>query len=234
MLRQWSTNPEQNPDGWNGEDWDGLGFDVYAFFPEFPPDGDPSNDDIGSEGSVGSPESDLRVDYQDTSGDFWRIMDELEPVVLVTTSRGGEIGWEVEAVEGGHGDPDQPDSDPSEDWASDEYGDDTHPTQEIIDPRSWQAISQYRMGETLSTQLPADLIVDAVSALGLETVEIDETGTSGNYLSGFLGLHGLFYNHEHPHNVAAGHIHVGREVSTEDATAMIETTLAVVLEEAAL
>jgi hypothetical protein len=65
-------------------------------------------------------------------------------------------------------------------------------------------------------------------------VEIDETGTSGNYLSGFLGLHGLYYNLEHPDNVAAGHIHVGRDVSTEDATAMIETTLAVVLEDASL
>lgn len=231
MLRQWSTNPAQNPDGWNGEDWNGLGFDVYAFFPEFPPDGDPSNDDIGSEGSVGSPDSDLRVDYQDTSEDFWRIVDELEPVVLVTTSRGGNTGWEVEAVEGGHGDPDN--ADPSEDWASDGFGSDVRPTQDSVDPRSWDAISQYRLGETLPTQLPADAIVDAVSTLGLASVEIDVDGTSGNYLSGFLGLHGLFYNLGHPHNVAAGHIHVGRDVPNDDATEMIEATLVVVLEEAA-
>lgn len=26
---------------------------------------------------------------------------------------------------------------------------------------------------------------------------IDETGTGGNYLSGFLGLHGLYYNSLH-------------------------------------
>jgi len=62
MLRPWSTNPEQNPDGWTGENWRGTGYDVYAFFPEFPPDGDPSNDGIGELGAVGSAESDLRVD----------------------------------------------------------------------------------------------------------------------------------------------------------------------------
>ncbi len=31
-------------DGWIGEDWRGLGWDVMALFPEFPPDGDPTND----------------------------------------------------------------------------------------------------------------------------------------------------------------------------------------------
>jgi hypothetical protein len=70
MLRPFSTDPRQNGGAWVGEDWGGLGFDVHAFFPEFPPDGDPSNDPLGSEGSVGSPESDLRVDYQETSEDF--------------------------------------------------------------------------------------------------------------------------------------------------------------------
>jgi hypothetical protein len=43
----------QNPDGWIGEDWGGYGYDVYSFFPEFPPDGDPTNDDIGDDGRGG-------------------------------------------------------------------------------------------------------------------------------------------------------------------------------------
>ena len=51
MLRPWSTDPAQNPGGWIGEDWEGYGYDVYSFFPEFPPDGDPTNDSIGDDGA---------------------------------------------------------------------------------------------------------------------------------------------------------------------------------------
>lgn len=63
----------QSPDGcWCDEqcedygDW--LGYDVYAFFPEFLPDGDPRNDEIGDDGAVGSPDFDPQVDYQARSG----------------------------------------------------------------------------------------------------------------------------------------------------------------------
>ena len=53
MLRPWSQNPEQNPDGWIGEGWEGYGYDVVSFFPEFPPDGDPNDNPIGGDGAVG-------------------------------------------------------------------------------------------------------------------------------------------------------------------------------------
>ncbi|MCH9687888.1 MAG: hypothetical protein K0V04_41040 [Deltaproteobacteria bacterium] len=69
MLRSWSRDSD-NPDQWRGNNWEGRGYDVYAFFPEFPPDGDPNNDPHGSAGRIGSAESYLRVDYQDTSADF--------------------------------------------------------------------------------------------------------------------------------------------------------------------
>src|SRR5688572_29813036 len=65
MLRPFSANPAQNPEGWIGQNWNGLVHDVYAFFPEFPPDGFLFNDSFGSAGFIGSPESDFRVDYQD-------------------------------------------------------------------------------------------------------------------------------------------------------------------------
>lgn len=227
MLRPWSQNPRQNPGGWVGQDWEGLGYDVYSFFPEFPPDGNPSNDPIGSPGSVGSEDFDLQVDYQATSEDFWRIVDELRPIILITNSRGGGIGWEIEAIEGGHGGGG---GDPAFDWSSDGYGAVTHPTQESIDPRSWDAISTYRQGNTLPSQLPMDAIFDAASKLGVTSVEIDQDGTSGNYLSGFLGLHGVYYNQIARHNVAAGHIHVGNGLPTEDASVLVEATLRVVIE----
>ncbi|PRQ02656.1 hypothetical protein [Enhygromyxa salina] len=226
MLRPWSRNPEQNPDGWTGENWQGHGYDVYAFFPEFPPDGDPTNDQLGDPGAVGSPESDLQVDYQDTSADFWRIVDEYEPVILITTSRGGDIGWEIEAVEGGH---DGGTMDPADDWASDRFGEVTQPTQASVEPRSWAGISTYRQGQQLPSQLPIEAIRDAALGLGSTSVQIDQ-GTSGNFLSGFLGLHGLLYNAEAAHNVAAGHIHVGFSVPTPTARALIEASLQVVLE----
>ena len=228
MLRPWSTNPTQNPDGWIGANWGGYGYDVYSFFPEFPPDGDPTNDQIGDEGAVGSPDFDLRVDYQATSSDFWRIVDEHQPVILVTTSRGGQIGWEIEALEGGHG-LNNP-GDPSLDWASDKHGADQRPTQATIEPRSWDAITTYRQGNTLPSQLPLDAIFAATDALGVTSVAIDQ-GTSGNFLSGFLALHGLYYNQQAPFNVAAGHIHVGLGLPVADASALIEATLHTVLQE---
>jgi len=228
MLRPWSQNPAQNPDGWIGGNWGGYNFDLYAFFPEFPPDGNPANDPIGSAGSVGSPDSDLQVDFQDTSADFWRIVNEYQPSILITTSRGGATGWEIEAVEGGHGSAGN--SDPALDWRSDDHGTDTHPTQTTVDPRSWSAISIYRQGNQLTSQLPMDNIVAATNGLTGESVRID-MGTSGNYLSGFLGLHGLYYNHISDHNVAAGHIHVGINVSTADARTLLRTTLQAVLDQ---
>lgn len=227
MLRRWSTDPQQNPGDWVGEDWEGYGYDVYSFFPEFPPDGDPTNDSIGDDGAVGSPRFDLRVDYQATSADFWRLVDTYQPVILVTTSRGGGIGWEIEAIEGGHGGGNP---DPAFDWSSDQHGAVQYPTEETIEPLSWDAISTYRQGNTLETQLPADEIFMATDMLGLTSVEI-EYGTSGNFLSGFLGLHGLYYNAITPHNVAAGHIHVGFGLPVSTAEILIEQSLRTILEQ---
>jgi len=226
MLRQWSANPAQNRGTWQGKNWRGLGYDIYAFFPEFPPDGDPSNDYFGADGWVGSPESDLRVDYQDTSADFWRIVDSYQPSIVVTTSRGGDIGWELEALEGGHygGYADNPPFD----WMGDEHGDSSYPDEGTIDARSWDGISRYRNGVTLPSQLPLDAIYQRTYELGLATVAVDY-GTSGNYLSGFLGLHGLLYRELSGRSIAAGHIHVGTAVSPQDATSMMEATLEAVI-----
>lgn len=227
MLRPFSTNPAQNPGGWIGQNWNGLGHDVHAFFPEFPPDGDPFNDAFGSAGYLGSPDSDFRVDYQDTSADFWKVMDLLNPLGIITFSWGGDDDrWEIERVEGGH----DGGSTAPFDWVGDANGE-LRPTEDSIDPRSWDAISTYRDGNRLKSQLPIDDIVAATSALGLADVFVDKTGTGGNYLSGFLGLHGLYYNslHNDPNdpfrNMAAGHIHVGSGLSVADARLLSEATL---------
>ncbi|MEM7100224.1 MAG: hypothetical protein AAF541_18295 [Pseudomonadota bacterium] len=219
MLRPWSEHPLQNPDGWQGDNWRGLGYDVFAYFPEFPPDGDPTNDKIGDPGSVGSPDFDFQVDYQATSRDFWRIMDAKQPRVLITTSRGGDIGWELEAVEGGHGQP--------TDWASDKWGQVKYPLADSVDPRTTNLL-QTHANSRLESGLPLQSIARVSEAKGLAQVAIDHN-TSGNYLSGFMGLHGLHFHYSEPQNVAAGHIHVGRHVKPEVARALFEVTLETVL-----
>ena len=158
-------------------------------------------------------------------------MDALQPVGIVTFSWGGfDNRWEIERVEGGHFGG----STPEFDWEGD-GNDITQPTQASVDARSWDAISTYRDGNRLQTQLPVDDILAATSALGLANVFIDETGTSGNYLSGFLALHGLYYNslHNDPSdplwNIAAGHIHVGSGLSAADAQRLSEVTLTQVI-----
>ncbi|MCA9298328.1 MAG: hypothetical protein KDA28_04640, partial [Phycisphaerales bacterium] len=84
MVRHFSTNPERNPDGWAGANWEGRGYHVYSYFPEFP-------------NGVGQGVGDLEVDYQDTSADFWPIAEAVAPTALITFSR-GSFGrdWEIE------------------------------------------------------------------------------------------------------------------------------------------
>ncbi len=227
MLRPWSQNAAQNPGGWQGQNWGGYGHDVYSFFPEFPPDGNPFNDSFGSNGYVGSTDSDFRVDYQDTSADFWRVMDDLNPTAVITFSWGGSDNrWEIERLEGGHSGGG---SNPAFDWSSDGSGLVGYPTQSSVDARTWDAISTYRNGNQLQTMLPVDAIYDATSLLGVGNVFIDETGTSGNYLSGFLALQGLYYNSITPNNLYAGHIHVGSGLSINQANLLTQTTLTQVL-----
>ena len=76
MLRPFSTSPVQNPGGWMGQNWNGLGHDVSCFLPlSFHPTAIRSTIRLAPLGFIGSPESDFRVDYQDTSVDFWAVMD---------------------------------------------------------------------------------------------------------------------------------------------------------------
>jgi len=220
MLRSWHESAD-----WQGANWRNHGYNVYAHFPEFPPDGDPTNDQIGDPGSVGIGE--LSVDYQITSRDFWSLVEKYHPEVLITTSRGGDIDWELEGIEGGHGKHGQPN--PAKDWIRDRNGKFELPEKGSINERSWKAISTYRLGASLKTTLPINLLASKLGKLDLLDVQIDRTGTSGNYLSGFMGLHGLYYNRIEPHNLTAGHIHVGRNVSVDEATTMMEATLEIVL-----
>lgn len=202
MLRPFSTSLDQNPGGWIGEDWEGRGYNIYSFFPEFP------------EG-LGKGEGDFEVDYQDTSADFWDYVAQIQPIAIVTTGRADEdFDWEVE---GGH------QMFPLALWA-DDYLDPVDPTPElpIANEEPWT--------ERYST-LPLQPIVDAVEAqvpaLYAYHTELD----TSNFLCNFAGYHATWYHdlHSDPDDplwvVAAGHIHVGFAMDLADAVLATEVTL---------
>jgi len=78
MIHRFSNNPELNPDGWIGENWEGRGYDVYAFFPAF---------DIATR--------EFEVDYQATWTDFWARVEEYHPEIIISFGAGAGP-WEIE------------------------------------------------------------------------------------------------------------------------------------------
>jgi hypothetical protein len=87
MVRHFSQDLELNP-VWQGDNWEGRGYDVVSFFPQFEP-ADCNN--------CGQGYGELEVDYQDFSQDFWPIVDEIHPIGIITFSRGfNDMSWELE------------------------------------------------------------------------------------------------------------------------------------------
>jgi len=75
-------------------------------------------------------------------------------------------------------------------------------------------------------------IRQAVSDAGIiDDVYLDTVGFGGNFLSEFIGLHGVWYNSLHNsedaefRNFAAGHIHVGIDTPFDAAVQATEITL---------
>ncbi|MBN1969723.1 MAG: T9SS type A sorting domain-containing protein [Candidatus Delongbacteria bacterium] len=78
MIAPFSTDVLLNPEGWIGEDWENLGYDIYSFFPE-----------------PGTYVGDLEVDYQDVTEDFWNITSEIKPIAILSFGAGAGP-WEIE------------------------------------------------------------------------------------------------------------------------------------------
>ncbi len=203
MLRRFSTNPEQNPDGWVGQNWEDRGYDVYSFFPEFP-------DGIGK--GVG----DFEVDYQDTSEDFWRIVEEVHPVAIITFGRGyADRSWEVEWRQRN-----------LDSWIND-YEEPYQPTPSP--PDSSVPVDHIRYS-TLPMQSIVDAVNEAYDDITLDAY-IDDTGFGGGFLCEYVAYHGTWYHDLHgdpddPYwNVAGGHIHVGADVGRRAARIASRITL---------
>lgn len=207
MVRQFSTNTGQNPSGWQGGNWEGRGYDIHSYFPEFP--------DGQINGSWGRGVGDFEVDYQDTHNDWLRIVEEVKPVAIITFSRGGSgSNWELEG---------QLRMWSATQWLPD-YSSPTRPD------GSWQIFRDLPAQTFYQSTLPLDEITQAVSQVPGLSVFTDGSG-GGRFLSEFIGMHGLWYNRLHSaesdpfRNFAAGHIHVGIDTPVDVATAATEATL---------
>jgi len=205
MLRPFSPNQEQNPDGWIGQDWEGRGYDVYAYFPEF----NGPNDNIGY--------GDFEVDYQDTSDDFWRITDEIHPVAIITFGAGvNSKPWEIEYRQRNLAT-----------WV----GDYRTPYQPTPAPPAHTRPA----GTNRYSSLPMTEIRSAVNSAGLGITAMIDSGAdfAGGFLCEYIAYHATWYHDmrcdlEDPNwywNMAAGHIHVAPNLSINTAQAATEVTL---------
>lgn len=210
MVRRFSTNPAKNPLGWIGGNWENRGYDVHAYFPEFSP---PTCT------SCGKGTGDLEVDYQDTSNDFWSIANGLDPIAVITFSR-GKVGvtWEVEMNQFNRAT-----------WVNDYLA----PLQPTPAPPDASVPAGFLRLSTLPVQ---DIVNDVVAAnLGLSPF-ICFTQDGGGFLSEFIAYHGVWYQsiHQSPTAddwcVAAGHVHVGTQISWPVATLAAEVTLRSVID----
>lgn len=204
-IRQWNPDPVQNPGGWIGANWEGRGYDIHAYHPEFSP---PTCT------SCGAGTGNLTVDYQDTSADFWSIANAVQPIAVITFSRTStQVTWELEMNQYNR-----------TSWVSDYAA----PTQPTRSPPDASVPPDFLRPSTL----PAQNIVTAIFAAGLPVNPyICFTGNGGGFLSEFIAYHGVWYQdiHASPTDpawcVTAGHVHVGRSLSWTLARQAAEVTL---------
>jgi len=210
-IRPFSANPDQNPGGWVGENWEGLGYDVYAYFPEFsPPDCT----------SCGKGTGDFEVDYQDTSADWWPIVNDLQPIAIITMSRtNGFFSWEMEKNTYNF-----------DSWTNDYVA----PFDPTPNPPDDSVPADTLRESTLAMQD----VIDAIDAadLGLNAF-ICEDNSAGGFLSGFMAYHGTWYQAIHQDVadeawcVAAGHVHVGRGIEWDVAREAARITVRTIIDQ---
>jgi hypothetical protein len=204
MVRPFSNNVVLNPGGWIGGNWENRGYHIYSYFPTFVP---PNCTNCG-QGS-----GDFEVDYQDTSADFWPLVAALDPVAVVTFSRTNpSFVWEVEMNSGNW-----------QFWVND-YTAPFLPTPNPPD-------NSVPAGHVRQSTLPMQSIVNAVNGAGLGINASIDLSDSGNFLSGYMAYHGMWYQSLHaPANdptrcVAAGHFHVGPDIPWPTAIEGTKVTL---------
>ncbi len=213
MLRQFSTNPAQNPGGWQGENWEGRGYNIYAFFPEFP----------GGTGSNPKGNGDFEVDYQDVgswqppsapTGDFWNITSQIHPVAIMSFGEGAGP-WEIEYNARNL---------PSSTWSND-YLTPNKPTPAPPD-------TTQPSGYVRHSSLPMEAIAEAINSSGLGiNAWVDWDADPGHFLCEYMAYHDGWYQnlHSDPNNqyycAAAGFTHAADTISVPNVTTAAKAAL---------
>ena len=202
-VRHFSTNHLLNPNGWVGENWEQRGFDIVSYFPYF--------DEPDCE-SCGQGHGDLEVDYQDTSEDWWSIVDSINPIAIITFSRGYiDYSWELE-------------------W---QYYNSLHWVADFTVPflpTPSPPDSTFPQNTPRYSTLPMEAMVSSIDSSHLNlNPYIDYTNGAGNYLSEFMGYHGVWHKSKMDSLnlpcIVAGHVHVGGLIDWETAREAVDITL---------
>ena len=202
-IRLFSQNHLLNPNGWIGGNWENRGYDIVSYFPIFT---DPDCE------SCGQGYGDLEVDYQDTSEDWWNIIDSINPIAIITFSRGYiDYSWELE-------------------WQYFNYFYWTADFTEPFYPTPAPPDSSLPINTRRYSSLPMDSIVSQITSSGLGlTPYIDYTQGAGAYLSEFMGYHGVWHKAKMDSAnipcIVAGHVHVGGLIDWDTAQQAVAITL---------
>ncbi len=202
MLRKFSTDPNQNPGGWQGENWEGRGYDVYAYFPEFP----------GGTGSNPKGDGDFEVDYQDVAGDFERITNNIHPVTILSYGRGA-ASWELEY-----------NARNLSAW----NGDYLEPFAPTLSPPDSGKPADYIHNPTLPVQAIAEAINNSGAGVN---AWVDRDGNMGAFLCEYMAYYVAWYQEVHSDPcdqyccLAAGFTHVPAGLSVSTATTVCEIAL---------
>ena len=210
MIRHFSQNLQLNPSGWQGENWQDSGYDIISFFPEF------NNPDCDN---CGQGYGDFEVDYQNTSVDFWNIIDSINPIAVITFSRGYiDNSWELEYNYYNR-----------VNW----YNDYSSPFLPTPNPPDSEEPTMFLRNSNLPMQNIMDAINSNQNSLGLNSY-IDINGDPGRFVSEFMGYHGVWYRdlNQFSDNICylAGHVHVGGLIDWDTAILATEITISKVIE----
>ena len=207
MIRHFSQDNQLNPNGWQGQNWENRGYNIISFFPTFSP---PNCSNCGQGNGI------FEVDYQDTSEDFWPIFNDIEPIAVITFSRGYiDLSWEIEYNAYNR-----------TNW----YNDFTAPYLPTPNPPDQDENAYFLR----NSNLPMENIIDAIDNLNLGlNPYIDINGDPGSYVSEFMAYHGTWYrdlNDFGENNcISAGHIHVGGNIDWDTARIATEETLRILI-----
>ncbi len=227
MVRQFSTNKDRNPGGWRGFNWEGSGFNIHSYFPEFPGVTPPN---------YGQGTGDFEVDYQDTDNDWKRIFNEIRPVAIITFSRANtSIGWEMEPAAQRFRLPGEP-AHPTrtipfytQDYSGVRYPSDCTIALEPLGNIRESTLPMSQIVTNVAASVDARLVSPFIAAYNPSNPDAYDFG--GSFLSGYMSYLGVWYQNLHaaPNDpsrcVAAGHIHVGQGMNVAAATLATEVTL---------